>query len=90
MDVGFWHDPRSGRWGISGRRCRHHRGRRFRRGILKLALFQLFFALLKVLLEAPRHRSDLVRAFREKGWVDEDPPRRPRSSSLFLGGQRRE
>jgi hypothetical protein len=60
MDVEFWHDPRSGRWGMSGRRCRHRRGRRFRRGILK-------FALLKLLLAIARYGFDLVRASRSKG-----------------------
>jgi hypothetical protein len=90
MDVGFWHDPRSRRWGMFGRRCRHHRGRRFKRGILRFALLRLLFALFKLFLEVPRHRYDLVRAFGEKGWVDEDPPRRLRSSSYLLGGRRDE
>jgi DNA-binding PadR family transcriptional regulator len=62
MDVGFWHDPRSGWWSMFGQRGRHHRGRRLKRGILK-------FALLKLLMEMPRHGYDLIRAFREKGWV---------------------
>lgn len=62
MDVGFWHDPRSGWWSMFGQRGRHHRGRRLKRGILK-------FALLKLLLEMPRHGYDLIRAFREKGLI---------------------
>lgn len=60
MDVGFWHDPRSGWWSMFGQRGRH-RGRRFKRGILK-------FVLLKLLSEMPRHGYDLIRALREKGW----------------------
>lgn len=60
MNMGFWHDPRSGWWGANGNRGRH-RGRRLKRGILK-------FALLKLLAEVPRHGYELIRAFREKGW----------------------
>ena len=59
MNMGFWHDPRSGRWSMYGRHGR--RGRRLKRGILK-------FVLLKLLAEMPRHGYDLIRAFREKGW----------------------
>ncbi len=46
------------------RRSRHRdrHGRRFRRGILK-------FVILKLLSELPRHGYDLIRAFREHGWV---------------------
>jgi DNA-binding PadR family transcriptional regulator len=62
MDGGFWHDPHSGWWGMFGQRGRKHRGRRLKRGILK-------FALLKLLMEMPRHGYDLIRTFREKGWV---------------------
>ncbi len=61
MDTGFWNDPRSGWWAMFGHR-RRHGGRRLKRGILK-------FALLKLLLEMPRHGYDLIRAFREKGLV---------------------
>jgi DNA-binding PadR family transcriptional regulator len=60
MDISFWGDPRSDRWGMFGHGHRRH-GRRLKRGILK-------FALLKLLAEMPRHGYDLMRAFREKGW----------------------
>ncbi len=60
MDMRFWGDPRSSRWGMYGHGHRRH-GRRLKRGILK-------FALLKLLSEMPRHGYDLMRAFREKGW----------------------
>lgn len=60
MDIGFWGDPRGGRWGSHGHRQRRH-GKRMKRGILK-------FALLKLLAEMPRHGYELMRAFREKGW----------------------
>lgn len=60
MDISFWGDPRSGRWGMYGHGHRRH-GRRLKRGLLK-------FALLKLLAEMPRHGYDLMRAFREKGW----------------------
>jgi DNA-binding PadR family transcriptional regulator len=60
MNMGFWHDPRSGWWSMYGRHGQRH-GRRFKRGILK-------FVLLKLLAEMPRHGYDLIRAFREKGW----------------------
>jgi|SRR5579863_694996 len=60
MDIGFWGDPRSERWGRYGHRQGRH-GRRHKRGILK-------FALLKLLAETPRHGYELIRAFREKGW----------------------
>jgi len=60
MNMGFWHDPRSGRWSMYGRHGRRG-GRRLKRGILK-------FVLLKLLAEMPRHGYDLIRAFREKGW----------------------
>jgi hypothetical protein len=79
MDVEFWHDPHSGRWGMSGRRRRHRLGRRFRRGILKFALLRLVFALLKLLLEVPRYRYDLSRFF------DDDY-----EGGHFLAGRRHE
>jgi DNA-binding PadR family transcriptional regulator len=62
MDIGFWGDPRSGGWwSRAGGRHRRSGMRRFRRGILKLAL-------LKLLAEVPRHGYDLIRQIREKGW----------------------
>ncbi|HEX8827903.1 MAG TPA: PadR family transcriptional regulator, partial [Xanthobacteraceae bacterium] len=61
MDMGFWHDPRSGWWSMYGHRRARHGARRLRRGILK-------FALLKLLAEVPRHGYDLIREIREKGW----------------------
>jgi hypothetical protein len=98
MDVEFWHDPHSGRWGMSGRRRRHRLGRRFRRGILKFALLRLVFALLKLLLEVPRYRYDLARASGSRG----RPPFEEQAGNLsrffdddyegghFLAGRRHE
>ncbi|HZY95950.1 MAG TPA: helix-turn-helix transcriptional regulator [Candidatus Cybelea sp.] len=59
MNMGFWHDPRSGWWSWHGRGF-HKRPTRMRRGILK-------FILLKLLSELPRHGYELIRAVREKG-----------------------
>lgn len=62
MDMGFWHDPRSGWWNVYGRERPARRvGRRWRRGLLK-------FVLLKLLAEVPRHGYELIQAFRNKGW----------------------
>jgi DNA-binding PadR family transcriptional regulator len=61
MDIGSWGDPRSGGWWWRADRHRRRGMRRFRRGVLKLAL-------LKLLADVPRHGYDLIRAIREKGW----------------------
>jgi DNA-binding PadR family transcriptional regulator len=48
-------------WERRGPRRERHR-RHFRRGVLK-------FVMLKLLSELPRHGYDLMRAFREHGWI---------------------
>lgn len=59
-DTGAWDEDRYRRWDRYGKRREGH-GRRFRRGLLKLAM-------LKFLEVLPRHGYDLMREFREHGW----------------------
>ena len=42
MDIGFWGDPRAGGWWRRGERHGRRGMRRFRRGVLKLAMLEAF------------------------------------------------